>query len=213
MIDFPPVSLPAGKTVLELSIPELRTPDGRLLQRDVRLRVSGGEHLVITGPNGCGKTTLMRRIADLLLPRKDLSAAYMPQNYADLLPGEETPVSFLQASLNGGAGDWSEPVAVRIRTWLGSIKFTAAEMSRPIGELSGGQRAKLCFLRMILCGSDVLILDEPTRNLSPMTGPVIRRILDAFGGTIIAVSHDRKFIEEVGDEEYALGEPAEPPTV
>ena len=86
-------------------------------------------------------------------------------------------------------------------------------MSRPIGELSGGQRAKLCFLRMILCGSDVLILDEPTRNLSPMTGPVIRRILDGFGGTIIAVSHDRKFIEEVGDEEYALGEPAEPPTV
>ena len=211
MIDFPPVSVPAGKTVLDLNLPELRAPDGRLLQKDVRLRVSGGEHLVITGPNGCGKTTLMRLIADALLPRRDLHAAYMPQDYLDLLPPDETPVAFLQASLNDGRGDWSEPAAVKIRTWLGSIKFTPAEMNRPIGGLSGGQRAKLCFLRMILMGSDVLLLDEPTRNLSPMTGPVIRRILNDFGGTVIAVSHDRKFIEEVADTEYALPDPLSPP--
>ena len=213
MIDFPPTSLPAGKTVLDLNLPELKTPDGRLLQRNIKLRVSGGEHLVITGPNGCGKTTLMRLIADMLLPRRDIRAAFMPQNYPDLLPMDEAPVPFLQSSLNDGRGDWSEPAAVKIRTWLGSIKFTPAEMNRPIGELSGGQRAKLCFLRMILMGSDVLLLDEPTRNLSPMTNPVIRRILVDFGGTVIAVSHDRKFIEEVADTEYALPDPLSPPSV
>ena len=210
MIDFPPVSLPAGKTVLDLELPELRAPDGRLLQRDIRLNVSGGEHLVITGPNGCGKSTLMRLIAGDLLPRKDIRAAYMPQDYDELLPRDAGPADFLLASLNGGRGDWSESAAVRVRTLLGSVKFIPAEMSHPLGELSGGQRAKLFFIRMILAGADVLLLDEPTRNLSPMTGPVVRRILSSFGGTIIAVSHDRLLIAEVGESELSLGDPPAP---
>ena len=66
MIDFPPTSIPAGKTVLDLDLPELRAPDGTLLQTDIRLHVAGGDHLVITGPNGCGKTTLMKKIAEAL---------------------------------------------------------------------------------------------------------------------------------------------------
>ena len=198
MIDFPTVSVPAGKTVLDLDLPVLSAPDGQILAENLRLTVYGGDHLVITGPNGCGKTTLMKHIAEELLLRTDLHAAYMPQNYADLLDPDETPVDYLRASL----GDFSEPTAVKIRTYLGSVKFTPAEMAHPIGELSGGQRAKLCFLKMILEGADVLLLDEPTRNLSPMTNPVIRRILVSFGGTIIAVSHDRKFISEVGELEY-----------
>jgi len=59
---------------------------------------------------------------------------------------------------------------------------------------------------MILSGADTLLLDEPTRNLSPMSNPVIRRILQNYGGTIIAVSHDRKFIDEVAEMEYEMGE-------
>jgi ATPase subunit of ABC transporter with duplicated ATPase domains len=180
------------------------------LQTDVRLSVGGGEHLVITGPNGSGKTTLMRVIADRLLPRTDLHAAYMPQNYDELLPQGKLPEEYLCSVLNGGRGVFSESTALKIRTWLGSIKFTPAEMAHPLEDLSGGQRAKLFFLKMILEGADVLLLDEPTRNLSPMTNPVIRRILIRFGGTIIAVSHDRKFIEEVGETEFPLPDPADP---
>ena len=76
--------------------------------------------------------------------------------------------------------------------------FTHEEMTSPIGALSGGQRAKLLFLDMVLRGSNVLVLDEPTRNFSPLSTPVVTRALYDFRGCIIAVSHDRRFIESCG---------------
>ena len=77
-------------------------------------------------------------------------------------------------------------------------------MEHPIGGLSGGQKAKLLFLNMIFEGANVLVLDEPTRNFSPLSNPVIRKVLKEFGGAVIGVSHDRKFIGEVCDECFAL---------
>ncbi len=121
----------------------------------------------------------------------------MPQNYDELLTMEQTPVQFLAES-----GDRDE--ISRIRTYLGSMKFTADEMSHPAGALSGGQKAKLLLLKMSMRGCDVLLLDEPTRNFSPLSGPVIRRMIAGYGGTVISVSHDRKFLEEVCTTVYEL---------
>ena len=73
-------------------------------------------------------------------------------------------------------------------------------------ELSGGQKAKLLFLKMSLDGCNVLILDEPTRNFSPLSGPVIRQVLKSFDGAIISISHDRKYIGEVVSAVYELTE-------
>jgi ATPase subunit of ABC transporter with duplicated ATPase domains len=139
--------VPSGKTVLELDLPELRIGD-TVLARNLRLHVSGGEKLCITGRNGAGKTTLLRRIADELCARNDIRAAYMPQNYEELLDETKTPVAFLSRT-----GFKEE--TTRIRTWLGSMKFTAEEMARPIAELSGGQKAKLFFTKMNLDGANV----------------------------------------------------------
>ena len=75
-----------------------------------------------------------------------------------------------------------------------------------IAALSGGQQAKLLFLDMVLREANVLVLDEPTRNFSPLSAPVIRAALRSFGGTIISVSHDRLFLSGVCDEVYALTE-------
>ena len=84
------------------------------------------------------------------------------------------------------------------------MKFTSDEMEHSLTELSGGQRAKVFMLKMHLEGANVLLLDEPTRNFSPLSTPVVREELKNFGGAIIAVSHDRMFIQEVFDDIYLL---------
>ncbi|MBE6613685.1 MAG: ABC-F family ATP-binding cassette domain-containing protein [Ruminococcaceae bacterium] len=191
------ITHPAGKTILDFRLEELKSPDGNVLSRGIGLFVSGGEKVCIIGRNGMGKSTLLRQIWQEMAHRPDLRPAYMPQEYSDLLDFNDTPTEFLmQRGLERS----------KVRTYLGSVKFTPDEMSHPIGALSGGQKAKLFFLDMILSGADTLILDEPTRNFSPLSGPVIREILASFGGTIIAVTHDRKLIDEVFDTVYALTE-------
>ena len=192
-------AMPAGKTVLELELPELKNPEGRLLARDVSLFVRGPERIGIVGKNGVGKSTLLKEIAARLLARQDLSAAYMPQNYADSLDGSLPPLEFLCP-----LGDKAEQT--RIRTYLGAMRYTTEEMEHPMEELSGGQRAKLLLLQSSLSGANVLILDEPTRNFSPLSGPVIRRLLSEYPGAVISVSHDRKFLTEVCTKVFELTE-------
>lgn len=192
----PEISIPAGKTVIDFSLPQLRAGE-KLLAEDIRLRVMGDEKVGILGHNGAGKTTLLRLIAGELLARKDLRAAYMPQDYGTELPMEQTPIDYLAP---GGHRD----DVTRASTFLGSIRFAREEMFHPIGELSGGQKAKLFLTKMMLEDSDVLILDEPTRNFSPLSGPQVRRVLRGYGGAIISVSHDRKFLYEVCDKVYTL---------
>lgn len=191
-------AIPAGKTVLDLSLENMMCPDGsRILAKNIRLLIHGSEKVCIIGENGTGKSTLIRIIADILLARDDISAMYMPQNYSDLINDEESPVQFLSEK-------YDKEEQTRIRTYLGSMKYTADEMNHRIAELSGGQKAKLILLKLSMSGANVLILDEPTRNLSPLSGPVVRNALRSFSGAIISVSHDRRFMEEVCDSIYEL---------
>ncbi len=192
LIGFPEtVALPEGKVVLDFALPRL-TVGGKTLAKEIKLYIRGPRHIGIVGANGVGKTTLLRRIARELLARDDLKAAYMPQNYGETVDESLTPVEFL-------ARTGLKEELTRVKTYLGSMKYTAEECAHSIGELSGGQKAKLFFLKMILDGANVLLLDEPTRNFSPLSGPVIRSILGGFGGAILSVSHDRKYLREVCD--------------
>lgn len=131
------------------------------------------------------------------MERKDIKAAYMPQNYQELLELSQTPLEYLTVT-----GDKEEQT--RIRTYLGAMKYTADEMSHPVSELSGGQKAKILLLKMSMSGADVLLLDEPTRNFSPLSNPVIRQVLSDYKGAIISISHDRKYIRQVCSRVYRL---------
>lgn len=192
----PDTAVPGGKTVVDFTLPRLEA-GGELLAENIRLYVRGTEHVCIIGNNGAGKTTLLRQIANELLPRRDLKAAYMPQDYGETVDQGQTPVEFLAKS-----GEKEE--LTRVKTYLGSMKYTPEEQGHSIAELSGGQKAKLFFLKMILDGANVLVLDEPTRNFSPLSGPVIRGILRDFPGCIISVSHDRRYIGEACGTLYRM---------
>jgi len=179
-----------------LSTNELYT-DGKRLSGPISLEVYGPERIGIVGRNGAGKSTLLKKIWEDLRERTDITAAYMPQDYAEVLDYNRPVIDFL-------AADARKDTITKVRTYLGSMKFTNDEMLGKIDKLSGGQKAKILFLDMVLKGANVLILDEPTRNFSPLSAPEIRKTLVNFGGAIISVSHDRKYLGEVCDKIYEL---------
>ena len=198
-LDLPPAALPPRKEILRFRTDGLRSPSGERLTAGFELSVNAGEHIAIVGRNGVGKTTLLRLIWEELSGRKDIRPFYMPQNYLELLDWAGTAVDFLAPS-------GEKEAVTAARTYLGSVRFTAAEAEAPVSALSGGQKAKLFFVKMALGGFDVLLLDEPTRNFSPLSTPVIRRILSAFGGCIISVTHDRKYLREAASRVLRLTE-------
>ena len=176
-----------GRIVLEYG-PEPLSLGGRALAQNVRLRITGPERVTIVGRNGCGKTTLLKRLVPEI-EKRGYNAFYMPQTYTDVLPPDRLPVEFL-------APDGDKESVTEARIFLGSMKYTTDEMSHPIRALSGGQQAKLLLLKAILDRADVLVLDEPTRNLSPLSAPAVRTLLRGFSGAILTVTHDRKLIGE-----------------
>lgn len=192
---YPDVTLPAGKTVINFKLDSLFA-GGKPLSKNIKLDVGGNEKTVITGANGAGKSTLLKEIKSALENRSDISAAYMPQDYSSELDFTQTPLEFLDCA--------DKEQLTRARMFLGNMRFTANEMTGKIKELSGGQQAKLLFLKMVLKRNNVLLLDEPTRNFSPLSAPAVCAALRNFGGCIIAVSHDEYFIEEVCTSQYFL---------
>ncbi len=193
---FEKVDINPNKVILDLELDELRIQD-RVLSGNIHLHVEGKDKICIIGDNGAGKSTLIRIIKDELLDKDDIKTGYMPQNYYEVMDYSLYPLDFL----------WdrrSMEQRARIQSFLGALRFTTEEMQHPISELSEGQRCKILLIKLILEKCEVLILDEPSRNLSPLSGPVIRRILNEFNGCIISISHDRRYINEVADKVYEL---------
>jgi ATPase subunit of ABC transporter with duplicated ATPase domains len=161
---------------------------------DVDLTLHRGDRVAVTGPNGAGKTTLLDVLSGVLVPAAgtvELAGAVrvLPQTPI-ALPADERVVDWLraQASLDEGAA----------RTLLGAFALDTAAVHRPLGRLSPGERARVHMAAMVASGAELLLLDEPTNHLDPETLEAVEAALRAFGGTIVAVSHDRAFLEGLG---------------
>jgi len=192
---FEDVDLPSSKRILDFSLDELTIGD-KVLATNINLEIYGPKKVVIIGENGVGKSTLIKKVMNTL--SEDFQVGYIPQNYHELMDFEQTAIDFLTKDLEA-----DNPNLV-VRNYLGSVKFTRDEMISKMKNLSGGQLAKLFLIKQILSKANVLVMDEPTRNLSPLSNPVFRDMLKNYNGCLIAISHDRKFIKEVAEELYTL---------
>lgn len=195
-ICFPKLDGVERKIILKIEDINIQIENKQFLS-NVNLLVKGRDKLVVTGDNGCGKTLLMKYIYDNLRERTDIRLGYMPQNYTDAFTNYTNAVDFLRMDSK------KEEVSI-CRELLGRMKFTSEDMLRKINQLSEGQKAKLYLLKFIHHQCNVLLLDEPTRNLSPLTNPIIRHILKQYDGCIISISHDRMYIQEVCDTHYEV---------
>ena len=192
----------ANKEVLDLNIDSLKVNSGiTLIDKQISLYIKGAKKVALIGENGVGKTTLLRLIYHELKNNTSFKVGYMSQNYEDELLNYLSPLDYLSKTLNVS----NKEDLTKIQTYLGSLKLTYEEMNRSISSLSGGEKAKIFFAKLILEKDNVMLLDEPTRNISPLSNKAFINSIKEYNGVLVAVSHDRNFVYQVFDDIYELG--------
>ncbi|MGP1407665.1 ABC-F family ATP-binding cassette domain-containing protein [Selenomonas sp.] len=161
------------------------------------LLVRRGDGIAVVGPNGAGKTTLLRVLLGELAAQAGrvkigsrVKIGYFSQQHEGLHP-ENT----LVGELNYDFGIAEEEA----RKYLGAFLFYGDEVFRRIGDLSGGEQARLAFLKLMLTGANFFVLDEPTNHLDIPAREAVEEALMAFPGTFVVVSHDRYFLDKVAN--------------
>lgn len=194
---FNDVKVPSTKIILDEHIDTLKIGD-KILARNIDIFIKGNKNIIITGKNGVGKSTLLKELLKRLEKRNDIKVGYMPQHYNEVLDDSKTVLDYLVESTK--KSEWE------CRNLLSSMKITKEEQVSIPNSLSGGSIAKVLFANLILNEYNVLLLDEPTRNLSPLSVPSIKEALLEYNGVIISISHDRNYISSLADEVYELTE-------
>ena len=199
---------PCGAEVLRLEGVSFRYADAApWVLRDVDLVISRGEKLAIVGPNGTGKTTLLRLLAGQLLPAAGrrvtghkVAAGYQSQEFAETMDPARTMFETLKTS----APDAGQQ---EIRTLLGGFGFSGAAVEKPVGVLSGGEKIRLAFARLLIRPPNLLLLDEPTTNLDIESREALQAALNNYPGTVLLVSHDVEFVRAVARGILAMTPP------
>jgi len=186
---------------------------GTEVLHDVEWRIAPGERTGILGVNGAGKSTLLGLITGAIAPTagtvkrgKTVKIAALTQRLGDLEEHLNEPVRTIIGRLRTGytIGSGAKAQELTPSALLERLGFSAAQLSTPVRDLSGGQQRRLQLLLILLDQPNVLILDEPTNDMDTDMLAVIEDLLDSWPGTLIAVSHDRYFIERVTDQQYAI---------
>ena len=164
---------------------------------NLELTLENGERLVVAGRNGAGKSTLLRIIAGEdkdfsgeTIPGAGVQIGYFSQDNAETIRGKETIIDYLEARA---------PLELipKLRDMLGAFLFRGDDVYKSLDVLSGGEKSRIALLQLLLSPVNLLVLDEPTNHLDIHSKDVLLTALRDFGGTVIFVSHDRAFIEQL----------------
>ena len=199
-----PACRKSGRTVLELK--HVRKAYGPVtVFRNLSLHIERGDRIALVGPNGSGKSTLMRMLSGEEAPDSgsrtvghEVVTEYFAQDEATRLD----PTLTVYETLASGSPNDMVPA---IRNILGGFLFSGDDVYKKAGVLSGGERTRLAVARMLLRPSNTLLLDEPTNHLDLDSKDVLLDALEDYGGTLIFVSHDRYFVEELATKIIEVG--------
>ena len=168
-----------------------------ILYEHLNLRVTRGEKIAIIGPNGCGKTTLLRAVAGELTPDQgeivlghQIDIAYFAQHHSDLLNPQKTVVEEVYQSVPDAS-------IAFVRSICGAFLFSGNDVDKPISVLSGGERARVSLAKLLVKPGNFMLMDEPTNHLDIESSETLIDALSGYGGTLLFVSHNQSFVNRL----------------
>ena len=198
---FPPAAMSADKVLVLDHVSIGYKTDDPIID-DVSVVVRRGESVALIGPNGAGKSTMVKAIVGELFPTEGhidignrVQVGYFSQEHEEL----HARWQVVDEIINNY--NFTEEKA---RNVLGSFLFKGDDVFKLVGDLSGGERARLALLKLFLQGDNFLILDEPTNHLDVPTREIVECALQQFGGTCFIISHDRYFLDQVSTRTLVL---------
>ena len=192
------IARPSGKLVLEVDRLNKSFED-EVVFKDVSFTLTRGDKLAVVGPNGVGKTTLLKCLASVYEPDRgkirlghEVSVGYMPQDHEEGLAGSETMTAYEWLH------QWDPKATVEeVRGLLGRMLFPSEDAEKPVTALSGGETVRLLMSKLTLTKDNLLLLDEPTNHLDLESIRALEESLVKYQGTLIFVVHDQAVLEEV----------------
>lgn len=165
---------------------------------NVNMHIRKGEKVFIVGSNGCGKTTLFRIIMGTVpADRGEIDfGAKVETEYFDQM---QENLNMEKTAMDEIWDEYPKMTQTQVRTSLGAFLFKDDEVFKPINQMSGGERARVSLLKLMLGGGNFLLLDEPTNHLDTTSREALEESLKSYEGTMLIISHDRYFINKLAD--------------